>query len=359
MDHQEELIEKVDTNTYKCPECGAPMRYDPETSTLLCDYCNRIINLTKENNYEEEDFFKVGIDDLSWQKETQVIKCVSCGSENVISKKEMSTTCPFCGSKQVVSYDAIAGIKPSRVIPFKLSLEDAKNCYKNIIKRKVFVPNKVKKMYLDLALNGVYIPSWTYDCSTFSTYSGRLGKRYTVVVGSGKNRRTETRIRWYSIRGTQIVDFDDILINSGKSLSQSELNHLSPYQTNDSLEFEEGYLAGFQAEHYSKDVKSGFADAKNTMETRIRSAILSGYHYDVVGHLNVKTHYDKVTYKYVLLPVWFGILSYHNKKYRFIVNGESGKIKASYPKSVIKILALIFGIVIGVILLFYLVSNYG
>lgn len=359
MDHQEEIIEQVDTNTYKCPECGAPMRYDPTTSTLLCDYCNRIINLSKETNDEEEDFFKVGADDLSWQKETQIIKCVNCGSENVVSKKEMSTTCPFCGSKQVVAYDAIAGIKPNRVIPFKLSLEDAKTLYKKTIKKKIFVPNKVKKMYLELVLNGVYIPSWTYDSSTFSTYSGRLGKRYTVVVGSGKNRRTETRIRWYSIRGTKIVDFDDILVNSGKSLSQSDLNSISPYQTNDSLEFEEGYLAGFQAEHYSKDVKTGFNDAKHVMDPRIRSAILSGYHYDVVGSLNIKTHYDKITFKYVLLPVWFGILNYHKKMYRFLINGESGKIKAKYPKSIVKILTLIFGIIIGIVLLMYLVSNYG
>ena len=359
MDHQEEVIEQVDTNTYKCPECGAPMRYDPTTSTLLCDYCSRVINLAKESTEDEEDFFSVETDNLAWQKETQIIKCVNCGSENVVSKKEMSTICPFCGSKQVVSYDAIAGIKPNRVIPFKLSIDDAKDVYKRVIKRKLFVPNKVKKMHLDLALNGVYIPSWTYDSATFSTYSGRLGKRYTVVVGSGKNRRTETRIRWFSIRGTKIVDFDDILVNSGKSLSQSELNQISPYHTNDSLEFEEGYLAGFQAEHYSKDVKTGFKDAKYTMEPIIRNAILSGYHYDVVGSLNVKTHYDKVTFKYVLLPVWFGILSYHNKKYRFIVNGESGRIKASYPKSVVKILSLIFGIILGVILLFYLVSVYG
>ena len=308
---------------------------------------------------EEIDFFFVEQDNLSWQNETQVIKCESCGSENVVSKKEMSTTCPFCGSKQVVSFDAIAGIKPNRVIPFKVSLEDAKLRYKKIIKKKLFVPRKLKKEYLDLMLNGVYIPSWTYDSCTFSTYSGRLGKRYTVTVGSGKNRRTETRIRWFSIRGTKIVDFDDILVNSGKSLSQAELNSISPYPTNDSLEFNEGYLAGFQAEHYSKDVKSGFMVAKKTMEPSIRRAILSDYYYDVVGHLNINTHYNKVTYKYVLLPVWFGVLKYHKKFYRFIVNGDSGKINAKYPKSVIKILALVFSIIIAVVLLFYFVSVYG
>lgn len=359
MEHQEEVIEQVDTNTYKCPECGAPMRFNPDTSSLHCDYCNRVINLSKDESNEEIDFFSVETDNLSWQNETQIIKCESCGSENVVSKKEMSTTCPFCGSRQVVSYDAIAGIKPNSVIPFKLSLDDAKNCYQKTIKKKAFAPRKLKKEYLDLMLNGVYIPSWTYDSCTFSTYSGRLGKRYTVTVGSGKNRRTETRIRWFSIRGTKILDFDDILVNSGKSLSQNELNSISPYSTNESLDFNEGYLAGFHAEHYSKDVKTGFQVAKSTMEPAIRSAILRGYNYDVVGHLNVKTHYDKVTYKYVLLPVWFGILNYHNKKYRFLINGESGKINAKYPKSAIKILSLIFGIILGVALLFYLVSVYG
>lgn len=359
MENQEELIEQVDNNTYKCPECGAPMRYDPETTSLKCDYCGRVINLEKEHSDEEIDFFSESNDNLSWQKETQLIKCTNCGNENVISKKEMSTTCPFCGSKQVITYDEIAGIKPNRVIPFKVSSLEATEIYKKKIKKKFFVPNKVKKMHLELSVNGVYIPSWTYDSDTFSTYNGRLGKRYTVTVGSGKNRRTETRIRWFYIRGTKVVNFDDLLVNSGKSLSQDDLNGISPFETNDSLEFEESYLAGFRAEHYTTDVKTGFISAKQTMTNRIRTAILSGYYYDVVGYLNVNTHYNKVTYKYVLLPVWFGILNYHNKKYRFLVNGETGKVKAKYPKSVIKILIVIFGIIAVIALLFYLVSMYG
>ena len=359
MDHQEELIEKVDNDTFKCEECGGPMRYNPQTFSLVCDYCSRVINLSNEKSFEEINFFGVGAEDLSWQNETQNIKCINCGSENIVSKKEMSTVCPFCGSKQVVKYDAIPGMKPNRVIPFKLTSEQAKNCYHEIIRKKVFVPNKVKKMQLDLSINGVYIPSWTYDTNTFTQYHGRLGKRYTVVVGSGKNRRTVTKIRWFSIRGTKVLDFDDVLINSGNSLEQSELNQISPYDTNNSLEYDGGYLAGFHAEHYSLDVKSGFHIARGSMESSIKSAILRDYHYDVVGSFSMQTYYNKVTYKYVLLPVWFGVLKYHKKFYRFIVNGENGRIKAQYPKSVWKILALIFGIIIGVILLLYLVSQYG
>ena len=95
------------------------------------------------------------------------------------------------------------------------------------------------------------------------------------------------------------------------------------------------------------------------MNQRIRYSILSGYSYDVVGDLNIDTHYNRVSYKYVLLPVWFGILDYKNKKYRFIVNGENGKLKAKYPKSILKILLTIFGIIALVALLLLLVNIYG
>ena len=107
MEHQDEFVEKVDNNTYKCPECGAPMQYDPESASLKCDYCNRIINLDKVFSDREVDFYSESDDNLSWQKENQLIRCASCGNENVISKKEMSTICPFCGSKQVITYDEI------------------------------------------------------------------------------------------------------------------------------------------------------------------------------------------------------------------------------------------------------------
>ena len=106
-ENNEELIEKVETNDYKCPECGAPMGYNPTRDSLSCEYCGKVINLSENNSSFEEDFFNVKEEDLNWQNETQVVKCENCGSENVLSKREISLTCPFCNSKQVVSYDAI------------------------------------------------------------------------------------------------------------------------------------------------------------------------------------------------------------------------------------------------------------
>ena len=99
MEHQEEFVEQVDNNTYKCPECGAPMQYDPESSSLKCDYCNRIINLEKEFSDREIDFYSESNDNLSWQKENQLIRCASCGNENVISKNMRKEEISFSGVK--------------------------------------------------------------------------------------------------------------------------------------------------------------------------------------------------------------------------------------------------------------------
>lgn len=358
-ENNEELIEKVETNNYKCPECGAPMGYNPTRDSLSCEYCGKVINLSENNSSFEEDFFNVKEEDLNWQNETQVVKCENCGSENVLSKREISLTCPFCSSKQVVSYDAIAGMKPNRVIPFKVSVDNAKEIYSKIMKRKIFAPKKAKQMLLDIAVRGVYIPSWTYDSQTFSSYHGRLGKHYTTTVGSGNNKRTVTKTRYFRIKGTKFVTFDDILINSGKSMAQNDLNRIQPFDTNNALEFEEAYLAGFSAEHYSKDVKTGFKDAKETMDANIRRAILRDYSYDVVDYLKVTTAHEKVTYKYVLLPVWFGTLEYLQKKYRFVINGESGKLSGKFPVSILKVLILIFGIIILSIIMLLLVGEFG
>lgn len=359
MNNGEELIKKVSSEEYKCPECGASMQYNPTTKSLNCDYCgsNIVIHETISNvEFDFDDTLEV---DFSWQQQTHIIRCKGCGAENVISKKEISSICPFCGSKQVVELDDIAGVKPNRVIPFKIDQNNAVENYKKYIKGKLFVPSYVKKMNLELVINGVYIPVWTYDTNTKSSYRGRLGKHYTVTVGSGKNRRTVTRTRWFFVSGYKDVDFDDIIINAGKSVEQSELNQILPFDTNNAAIFDESFLAGFKAEHYSKNLKNGFIDAKNQMKPIIKRKILNGYIYDVVDYMNITTNYDNVKYKYAMLPIWFGIFKHQNKSYRFLVNGENGKVTGKYPISILRVAIFILIIAVIFIGMLFLVSQYG
>ena len=66
-------------------------------------------------------------------------------------------------------------------------------------------------------------------------------------------------------------------------------------------------------------------------------------------------HYENITYKYVLVPLWLCTYKYNNKEYGFMVNGENGKITGKYPISIPKVLLTIaiFIIIIVVALIIY------
>jgi hypothetical protein len=70
--------------------------------------------------------------------------------------------------------------------------------------------------------------------------------------------------------------------------------------------------------------------------------------------LTTHSKYDQVTFKHVLLPVWISSYRYKNKVFRFLVNGQSGKVKGERPYSIMKILGLILAVaavVIGIIII--------
>ena len=213
----------------------------------------------------------------------------------------------------------------------------------------------IKKNIPNPTNNSIYIPTWTYDSQSFSEYKGRLGKRYTVTVGSGKNRHTVTKIRWYRISGVHQKNIDDIVICSGDKIKQEQLDKIQPFDTNNSFVFDDRFLSGHTAEHYNITVQEGWKSAQEIISQQIKAEILSKYHYDVVDYLKFNPVYTNIKYKYVVLPIWLSSYVYKNKKYHYLVNGETGKIEGNYPKSIWKILFTVLAFIvifIGIILFF-------
>lgn len=338
---------KTEDEDFSCPNCGAPIDYNPDSMMLECDYCGFKQKVDGTLSDEEFDFYN-GLKENTnlWDKEVKIIKCENCGAENVVPSNTITNCCPFCGSNQVVDTFELAGIKPHRVIPFTISKDKAQLTYITWIKKRFFSPRQIKKEKIKLYLNGVYLPVWTFDTNTFSSYDGTLGKHYTTTVGSGKNRMTITNTRWFHIKGTTQVIFDDILVNGGSHISQSEILSISPFSTNESFLYDQKFLVGFSAEHYKIKLDLAWNNAKSLAAPKIKKKILSKYSYDVVGEIKIKTTYNNIKYKYVLVPVWIGVYQYKNKKYRFLVNGETGKLSGKAPVSVLKIVIFITTIVI-------------
>lgn len=73
------------------------------------------------------------------------------------------------------------------------------------------------------------------------------------------------------------------------------------------------------------------------MDQAIRAAIRRDIGGDHQRIDHVDTEIWDVTFKHILLPVWVSAYRYGGKSYRFVVNGQSGKVMRERPYSAIKI----------------------
>lgn len=340
----------------KCSNCGSNLVFDPQTQCLKCEHCGFLSDFEKSSAVSElaiEEAFKKA---ENWDDEAESYRCENCGAVVVLARGETATVCPYCSTSHVVKTEELVGLKPNVVYPFTLTNEQGVESAKKWAKKQLFAPRKFKKSLTANNIRSIYEPCFTFDSKTFSSYNGRVGYRRTRTVGSGKNRRTETYIVWRNVSGTYSLNFDDIMINAGTTYSQKTLDKLLPFNYNTIKVYEKRFLTGYTARRYEKPIEDAWADAKNTMDAKIRSAIISSYHCDVVSYLNVSTSHSAVTYKYALLPVHLLSFRYRKKDYGVCVNGNTGKVAGKTPISPIRVtIAVLLGlaVIIGLGYLIY------
>lgn len=352
---------RVGTETEKCPSCGSNMVFDPEGQCLSCPHCGTKVQFEKGDTAKELDLSSALGKDRQWNAEEAVVfSCDNCGAKVVLKAGQTAKLCPFCGTAHVRKTEELAGLKPNGLIPFSFGEEKAVEYSKTWAKKRFFAPRKFKKHLTAENVNGVYVPCFTFDSHTTSYYEGRIGTTHTRTVGSGKNRRTETYTVWRNISGTYYDDFNDVLITAGSKLDQQKLDKIRPYDTDAGKVYEENYLLGFMAYQYDEGLDGCWDKAKGFIDKELRNRILSQYSYDRVAYLNVSTRHERVTYKYVMLPVYVGNYNYKKKLFNFYVNGESGRTWGKYPKSVPKILSLVLlGAALVGLAVWYFVTNGG
>ena len=354
VDTEKDEVLQANNDVYKCPSCGSNLSFDPESQGLKCAYCGYELKLKGQGSGLENDIDFAPKN--NWSKEAHDATCPNCSAHVIIDPDMLSAKCPFCDTPMVISEKDIIGYKPDRVIPFQISEATAKDCYRKWIKKKAYAARKVKKEIPSPSMHSIYIPSWTYDTNAFATYEGRLGKKVTTTVGSGSNARTVTKIKYFKVEGVIQLDVDDLLICSGKQITQKELDKLEPFDTNNSYVYDNRYLSGHSTEHYDLDLHDGWDRAKKYIYTSLKEKILDRYDYDEIDYLNINPTYAHVRYKYVILPTWICHFPYGRKKYRFIVNGETGRVIGKFPISPIKVSFTVIGIILAIAVFILLCS---
>lgn len=356
MEKDYPLDNKKETVTIKCDGCGANMVFDPATQLLKCPHCESVKDFEKSTAVKEIDVLSA-FSGETWDNESTVYRCENCGAVVVLPPNQTATKCPYCETSHVVKSSELAGLKPNALYPFMITIQGAIERAKKWAKSKLFAPRKFKNNLKEENVRGIYQPSFTFDSQTYSFYTARIGKRHTRVVGSGKNRRTETYIVWRTVSGDYSEFFNDVLINADTGFSQTILNKISPFQESTIKEYSSEYLTGFVAKRSDREIGNCWEDAKGVIDVMLKRHILSQYDHDVVDYFNISTTHENVTYKYVLLPIYLLNFRFRKKLYTIHVNGNSGVVHGKTPVSIPKVLLtvlLALAVICGIGYLFYI-----
>ncbi len=355
------------TDTIKCNNCGANLKFVPGAEHLKCDYCGTINDIQKSNEViEEYDFHKflVNKEDYKITTTEQFIKCNSCGATLSFNAHETSGKCAYCTAPLIVeSAQDEKIIKPESLLPFKLNKKEAVEALNKWIKKLFLAPNKLKKMVLDLEyFKGIYIPYWSYDSDTHTSYTGRRGEYYYVTESytTTENGKTVTKTRqvrktrWYPANGTVKAFYDDVLIPASKSISEEHAYKLEPWDLENLVPYSKEYLSGFVSEKYQVELEDGFTKAQDIMKEDIRKAIHRDIGGDTQQIISMHPVFDKVKFKHLLLPVYHSAFKFNDKVYQFLVNARTGEVQGQRPYSKVKIalLVLLGIIIIGAIIYF-------
>lgn len=291
-------------------------------------------------------------------EEVRSASCPSCGAVVEFDGATHAKTCPFCATPVVVDTGNRRLIKPQALIPFALTETQAREAMVRWLGRLWFAPNGlVEYTRRGRALNGMYVPYWTFDADTASRYRGQRGVHYyetrtVTVTVNGRNERRQQQVRktrWSPVSGSVARRFDDVAVIASRSLPQPFGDALDPWDLAALVPYEPGYLSGFRAEGYTVPLADGHATARSRMEAVIRGDIARDIGGDEQRIEAVETRHDAETFKHILLPIWSAAYKYNGRSFRFLVNGQTGEVQGERPWSVWKLLfaALVVALLAG------------
>lgn len=347
--------EVKDHHRFPCDQCGGDYRFDPANGKLTCAHCGHATAMTQPgpwtNTIRELDFNAAikGTLDHTEMETTRVNQCPNCAAQIEFSDTDHATECPFCATPVVTDTGEHRHIKPKALLPFAIDERGAKEAMTQWLGRLWFAPNGLKEYARKgRKMNGIYVPFWTYDADTKSSYTGERGTVYyetrTVMRDGKPHQERVQKVRWFPASGRVKRFFDDVLVLASTSLPKKFTDALEPWDLAELVPYSPEYLAGFQAEGYSVTLDQGFVEAREKMDRVIARDV----RFDIGGDRqrihSINTVVNDVTFKHILLPVWMAAYKYRGKTYRFVVNARTGQVQGERPYSAWKIA---FAVIIG------------
>jgi DNA-directed RNA polymerase subunit RPC12/RpoP len=352
---------------YPCAACGAKLQFAAGTKSLQCPYCGhqQEVVIAVEDVVREHSFtdWLTSADKPTGHVGAYTVRCSGCGARTETDK--LSDACPFCGAAIVLEPDAAVMITPEAVLPFAIAQDKALEFFRAWVASRWFAPTSLKSLAAHEAIQGTYLPHWTFDSDTTTMYRGQRGDYYytteTYTDSDGETQTREVRhIRWYPAFGSVQRVFDDVIVPAVTSLPEKKMTELEPWDMPQVTRYRPEFLAGFQTLRYEVEPPEGFERFKKSVHRTIENDCRDDIGGDEQRLENVDTTWGSVTFKLLLLPAWLAAYRYDNQAWRVMINARTGEVIGERPYSKWKIVGAVLAalVVLAIALALYSVLKH-
>ncbi len=329
--------------TYKCPNCGGDLRFDPESQRFKCEYCR--------SDFSQDEVEQMAPDSAL------LYHCPNCGAEIVTDETTTATFCYYCHNPVVLSGKMQGEYRPDLVIPFAIDREKAIEIFSGWIGRKKYIPKEFYSPEQIETMTGIYFPYWMFDCQVEGKLSAEATKLKTWVSGSVQFVQTET----FDVSRAGQMPVEHVTRNALKKANRQLVEGVLPFEMEGIKPFSMGYLSGFQAENRDMERQEFTAE----VEQEVREFAADSLKRDIGAYDSVKVRSQSAEiqnpkWSYTLLPVW--TLTYKDEKndkiYYFACNGQTGKVCGELPVDNGRLLTLFAAIFIPLLVILLIVGYF-
>jgi hypothetical protein len=315
-------LHAANAERFMCPKCGGRMSFAPDGQSLVCEYCTRNQKFIAQPGAAEEKDFLIAMATARGHGrplDQQVFHCEGCGCEFLLPPSQISFTCVYCGSPNVVSWDSQEQLlAPDGIIPHSFDQERADKILDEWMRSSRAKPESDCE-----PPRGIYLPLWTFDLGGEIDYVGETIDQDDLQFG-------RKRPKMVSVNDSYPVQVNDLPIPASRKLSAVFLRLIPSFELRGIKPYDPRYLASWPAEVYDIPM------AEASLDARVQG--LSRYKRDLPSLLDpikvLSTSSAKMTvesFRLNLLPVWVTEFQFDGRQHLVLINGQNGTVASDLP----------------------------
>jgi len=267
---------------------------------------------------------------------THSFQCAGCGASMSYSIKRQSLRCPFCGGTNLEKSEDHKVIAPTKVIPFRIDEEKAREIMRAAIGKGFWRPPDLSKRAVVTNMVPVYVPYWVFSAEVNTYWTADTSQTPGHARGD-----------WFPMSGEHQASYQDVVVGASGALTPNETLQLCPFDSQAGVPPEDVDLDQYTVEQFNVARKYARPLAQSNFEALERKAVDTKFVPPRSRNVKVNLRIQNMQSQPMLLPIWIMAYQYKDQVYRFLINGQTGHSTGQTPFSYRKLFTVV-GIVIGV-----------